>query len=156
MVRSLNNPVDLAMWVSKLTDFMSKELEEGAELMLDFSKLRKVASGETSVVPAVAQDVDSGEVIIVGYVNELALKTAQQEGLATFWSTSRNELWIKGKTSGDYLELVETRVNCEQNSLLYRVRLKGEGSCHTRDNDGKHRLGCYYRRITPNGRLEFI
>jgi phosphoribosyl-AMP cyclohydrolase len=153
---SLKIPVDLAMRVSKLPTFMSKELEEGAELMLDFTKLRKVASGEADVVPAVAQDVDSGEVIIVGYVNELALKTAQQEGLATFWSTSRNELWIKGKTSGDYLELVETRVNCEQNSVLYLVRLKGEGSCHTQGEDGNHRFGCYYRRITPDGKLEFI
>jgi phosphoribosyl-AMP cyclohydrolase len=135
---------------------MSKQLEEGTELTLDFKKLRKVASGDADVVPAVAQDVESGEVIIVGYVNELALNTAQSEGLATFWSTSRNELWIKGKTSGDYLELVETRVNCEQNSVLYLVRLKGEGSCHTRDADGKHRLGCYYRRLTSAGTLEFI
>lgn len=135
---------------------MSKELEEGTELRLDFTKLRKVASGDADVVPAVAQDVETGEVIIVGYVNELALQTAQEEGLATFWSTSRNELWIKGKTSGDYLELIETRVNCEQNSILYRVRLKGEGSCHTRDETGKHRHGCYYRRIAANGSLEFV
>ena len=135
---------------------MSKELEEGTELTLDFKKLRKVASGDADVVPAVAQDVDTGEVIIVGYVNELALKTAQEEGLATFWSTSRNELWIKGKTSGDYLELLETRVNCEQNSILYRVRLKGAGSCHTKDADGNHRHGCYYRRINSDGKLEFI
>lgn len=135
---------------------MSKELEEGSELMLDFTKLRKVARGEADVVPAVAQDVVTGEVLIVGYVNGLALQTARDEGLATFWSTSRNELWIKGKTSGDYLEVVEIRVNCEQNSILYRVRLKGEGSCHTKDAGGKHRLGCYYRRITPEGKLEFV
>lgn len=135
---------------------MSKELEEGTELTLDFTKLRKVARGGADVVPAVAQDVESGEVLIVGYVNELALQTAREEGLATFWSTSRNELWIKGKTSGDYLELVDIRVNCEQNSILYRVRLKGEGSCHTKDASGKHRLGCYYRRITPEGKLEFV
>ena len=135
---------------------MSKDLEEGNELMLDFSKLKKVASGAADVVPAVAQDDESGEVLIIGYVNDLALKTALEEGLATFWSTSRNELWIKGKTSGDYLELVETRVNCEQNSILYRVRLKGEGSCHTKDAAGKPRLGCYYRRVLRDGTLEFI
>ena len=141
---------------SRVPASMSKELEEGTELTLDFKKLRKVASGKADVVPAVAQDVETGEVIIVGYVNDLALKTAQQEGLATFWSTSRNELWIKGKTSGDFLELVETRVNCEQNSILYRVRLKGAGSCHTRDADGNHRHGCYYRRINADGNLEFV
>jgi len=135
---------------------MSKQLEEGTELTLDYTKLKKVASGEADVVPAVAQDADSGEVLIVGYVNDLALQTALEEGLATFWSTSRNELWIKGKTSGDYLELVETRVNCEQNSVLYRVRLKGEGSCHTKDGEGKPRFGCYYRRVLPDGTLEFV
>ncbi len=135
---------------------MSKELEEGIQLSLDYTKLRKIASGEADVIPAVAQDVDSGEVIIVGYVNELALKTAQEEGLATFWSTSRNELWIKGKTSGDYLELIETCVNCEQNSILYKVRLKGKGSCHTKDAEGQHRHGCYYRRLKADGTLEFV
>lgn len=135
---------------------MSKHLEEGTELELDFSKLRKVASADAHVIPAVAQDAESGEVLIIGYVNELALKTALKEGLAIFWSTSRNELWIKGKTSGDYLELVEARVNCEQNSVLYRVRLKGEGSCHTRDALGKPRFGCFYRRILKDGGLEFL
>ena len=134
---------------------MSKELEEGCELMLDFGKLTKVASTAAAVVPAVAQNVDSGEVLFIGYVNELALQTAMREGLATFWSTSRDELWIKGKTSGDYLELVDVRINCEQNSLLYRVRLKGGGACHTKGPDGKARPGCYYRRLKSDGTLEF-
>lgn len=134
---------------------MSKALEEGCELMLDFGKLTKVASTAAAVVPAVAQNADSGEVLIIGYVNEFALQTAMREGLATFWSTSRNELWIKGKTSGDYLELVDVRVNCEQNSLLYRVRLKGGGACHTKGPDGKARSGCYYRRLKSDGTLEF-
>ena len=135
---------------------MSKELEEGSELMLDFGKLTKVASTGAEVVPAVAQEVDSGEVLIIGYVNEVALQTALREGLATFWSTSRNVLWIKGKTSGDYLDLVEVLVNCEQNSLLYRVRMKGGGSCHTKGPDGKARSGCYYRRLRADGTLEFV
>ena len=135
---------------------MSKELEEGVALALDYTKLRKVASGDADVIPAVAQDVESGEVLIIGYVNELALKTAQEEGMATFWSTSRNELWIKGKTSGDFLELVEIRINCEQNSVLYRVKLKGSGSCHTKDSEGKLRFGCYYRRILSDSTLEFV
>jgi len=135
---------------------MSKELEEGLELTLDFKKLRKIAGGEADVIPAVAQDVETGEVLIVGYANELALKTALKEKMATFWSTSRNELWIKGKTSGDFLELIETRVNCEQNSILYRVKLKGKGSCHTKDANGEARHGCYYRRITDGETLEFV
>ena len=74
---------------------------------------------------------------------------------ATFWSTSRNEFWIKGATSGDYLEIVDIRVNCEQNSLLYRVRLKGKGACHIQDGNGVSRHGCYYRRIESGG-LNFV
>jgi len=135
---------------------MSKELEEGTQLTLDFKKLRKIAGGEADVIPAVAQDVETGEVLIVGYANELALQTALKEKMATFWSTSRNELWIKGKTSGDFLELIETRINCEQNSILYRVKLKGKGSCHTKDAQGEARHGCYYRRIKEDGTLEFV
>ena len=76
--------------------------------------------------------------------------------MATFWSTSRNELWIKGKTSGDYLELIEVRVNCEQNSLLYLVKPVGKGACHTKNEDGTPRRGCYYRVIGENNKLKFI
>jgi phosphoribosyl-AMP cyclohydrolase len=135
---------------------MDKQLEEGSRLQLDFTKLAKVAATGAEVVPAIAQDVDTGEVLILGYVNQLALDTALQERKATFWSTSRNELWIKGKTSGDYLELIEVRINCEQNSILYRVRLAGAGSCHTKNQGGTSRLGCYYRRILPDGTLGFL
>lgn len=131
-----------------------KALEEGAQLRLDFRKLRKIASGEADVIPAVAQDAATGEVLILGYVNELALATALKERKATFWSTSRNELWIKGLTSGDFLELIEVRVNCEQNSILYRVRPAGQGACHTKGADGRSRSGCYYRRLRADGTLE--
>ena len=131
-----------------------KALEEGAQLRLDFKKLRKIASGEADVIPAVAQDAATGEVLILGYVNELALATALRERKATFWSTSRTELWIKGLTSGDFLELLEVRVNCEQNSILYRVRPAGQGACHTKGADGRSRSGCYYRRLRPDGTLE--
>ena len=126
---------------------MSKEIEEGLNLSLDFTKLKKVAACSEDVIPAIAQCADTGDVLIVGYVNKLALETAVKEGMATFWSTSRNELWIKGKTSGDYLEIVDILVNCEQNSIVYKVRLKGKGSCHTKDKSGNPRYGCYYHPL---------
>ncbi len=132
-----------------------QELEEGKKLNLDFTKLKKVSQCEEDLVPAVAQDVDTGEVLIVGYANELAFKTTMEQKMATFWSTSRNELWIKGKTSGDFLEIIEVCVNCEQNSLLYRVRPKGKGACHTKNSEGIPRSGCYYRSIQNNSELEF-
>ena len=132
------------------------ELEEGNTLNLDFKKLQKIAECGADVLPAVAQNAETGEVLILGYVNELALKTAQETGMATFWSTSRNELWVKGKTSGDFLKLVEIRVNCEQNSLLYRVIPQGKGACHTKDEQGIAREGCYYRKISDTNSLKFV
>ncbi len=134
----------------------SNDLEEGSEFILDFTKLHKVAACGEDLIPAVAQDVESGDVLQIGYVNQTALETARREGLAVFWSTSRNELWIKGKTSGDYLEIVDIRVNCAQNSILYRVRLKGTGSCHTKNAEGESRRGCYYRRLTADDKLEHV
>lgn len=126
---------------------MSYELEEGSAARLDFAKLQAVAANGCEVIPAIAQDVSSGMVLMLGYVNAAALAEAQRIGRAVFWSTSRNELWIKGATSGDWLELLEIRVNCEQNSLLYLVRPAGGGTCHTRDGAGQHRPTCYYRRL---------
>lgn len=132
---------------------MSREIEEGTALKLDFSKIGQIAGSVPGVIPAVAQDVGTGLVLMVGYVNEEALREAVARKVAVFWSTSRNELWIKGATSGDTLELVETRVNCEQNSILYLVRPQGEGACHTSEPDGKSRTSCYYR-IIDGGELK--
>lgn len=125
------------------------ELENGTTLALDWEKLCKVAATGQTVIPAVAQDVVTGVVLVVGFANEAALCETLRRGCAVFWSTSRNELWVKGATSGNVLELVEVRVNCEQNSLLYRVRVKpGMGACHTAQADGAARFGCYYRVLS--------
>lgn len=125
-----------------------EEIEEGLRARIDFSKLRRIGEAGYEVVPVVLQDADDGRVLFVGYANELALRETLRTRRAVLWSTSRGELWRKGESSGDVLELVEVRVNCEQNSLLYRVRPKGEGACHTRDPaSGRHRPGCYYRRV---------
>lgn len=137
---------------------MSQELEEGNELKLDFQKLRKAAGSGADVLPVVVQDADSLEVLIVAYINEAALQYSFEHRIAAFWSTSRGELWIKGATSGDFLDLVEVRVNCEQNSLLFLVRPRAGGVCHTRDEHGKTRPSCYYRTVTGlkgNDVLEF-
>ena len=132
------------------------QLEEGSELQLDFDKLKKIAATGNSVLPAVIQDMVSKEVLLIGYVNRQALEYALENKVATMWSTSRNELWIKGATSGEYLDLVEVRVNCEQNSLLYLVKVRGKGACHTKDASGNPRFGCYYRRITDKKTLARI
>ncbi len=135
---------------------MDMTREEGSVPELDFDKLRLVAATGARVVPVVVQDADSREVLILAYANEEALAKAFELGKAVFWSTSRNELWVKGATSGDYLELVEVRVNCEQNTLLYLVRPAGEGACHTKGAEGRARAGCYYRRMDGDGVLRFV
>lgn len=127
-------------------------LEEGPELILDFTKLQAIGRGDAAVIPVAVQDAESKEVLIIAYVNREALTYTLSHGVAAFWSTSRNELWVKGATSGDMLELVEARVNCEQNSLLYLVRPLGAGACHTKDAEGVARAGCYYRRIGHSSR----
>jgi phosphoribosyl-AMP cyclohydrolase len=122
------------------------ELEEGTELQLDFSKLEKAIKNVPGIVPVAVQNVDTMEVILVAYANEEALKVAIETRTAVFWSTSRNELWEKGKTSGETFDLVAVYVNCEQNSLLYQVRPRRGGICHTKDQKGEPR-NCFYRKL---------
>lgn len=124
------------------------ELEEGTRLALDFDKLAGVAATGARVVPVVLQDAGSGDVLFIGYANDQALKATLDERIAVLWSTSRNELWRKGATSGDVLEVVDVRVNCEQNSLLYLVNRTTGGACHTTLPSGEARPTCYYRSVT--------
>ena len=133
------------------------QLEEGTLLTLDFKKLRKVAQTEQDVIPVVLQHAENGDVLFIGYANELALAETFKTKQAVLWSTSRNELWRKGATSGDVLDVVEVCVNCEQNSVLYRVVPRRGGVCHTKDADGNARPTCYYRRVLdPAANLEFV
>jgi len=131
-----------------------KELEEGTGLYLDFDKISKVAAQTPGVLPVAVQNIDTKEVILVAYVNKEAFQKSIETGIATFWSTSRNELWVKGATSGNTFALVEVRVNDEQNALVYLVRPNGGGICHTRNSKGQSR-NCFYRRLnTGTGTLE--
>jgi phosphoribosyl-AMP cyclohydrolase len=131
-----------------------KELEESKELRLDFEKLQKVAARNKGLVPVAVQDFDTKEVILVAYTNKEAFEQSIRTRIATFWSTSRNELWVKGDTSGNTFELKEVYVNCEQNSLLYLVKPKRGGICHTYNSKGEAR-NCFYRRLNfKTGELE--
>lgn len=131
-------------------------LEEGTDLSLDFEKLEKIGKAGQKVVPVVLQHAETGEVLYIAYANELALRETLSRKQAVLWSTSRDELWHKGATSGDTLDLVDVRVNCEQNSLLYRVVPRTGGVCHTRDKAGKGRARCYYRRLLSEREVAFV
>jgi phosphoribosyl-AMP cyclohydrolase len=134
----------------------AKELEEGNKLQLDFSKLAKISESCPNVLPVAVQNIDTSEVILIAYTNERALKVAIETRTAVFWSTSRNELWEKGKTSGEVFDLIEVYVNCEQNSLLYKVKPRRGGMCHTKNKKGEAR-NCYYRRLNfKTGELDNI
>lgn len=135
---------------------VSTHLEENLDLTLDYTKLQGVAGTGQHVVPVVLQHAETGEVLFLAYANELALQTSLQEGTAVLWSTSRNELWRKGATSGDVLKLIDVRVNCEQNSLLYRVVPARAGVCHTKDEAGQTRSTCYYRHLVGESGLAFV
>lgn len=127
-----------------------RDLEEGTELQVNFDK-------RGGLVPCVVQDVADGRILMLAYVNDLALTTTFEKGMATFWSTSRAELWTKGETSGDFLKIVEVLTDCDQDALVYRVEPQGAGACHTKDAEGRTRKSCFYRVADSEGsELQFI
>lgn len=105
------------------------------------------------VLPVVVQDVETGDVLMLAYTNEEALSITRESGLATFWSTSRQEIWVKGETSGDTLSVKEIRIDCDQDALLYRVHMNGAAVCHTRYESGHNRRRCFYRRLESDGSM---
>jgi phosphoribosyl-AMP cyclohydrolase len=92
---------------------------------MDFSKLN-------GLVPAVVQDAESQEVLMVGFMNEDALARTRDTGFVTFFSRSRNELWTKGETSGNRLQVVSLFTDCDDDTVLVKVKRLGDGNvCHT-------------------------
>ncbi len=134
---------------------MSK-IEETDALTLNFQKLEQAVKGSPGIIPVAVQNADTREVILLAYTNELAFRKAIESRSLVLWSTSRNELWEKGKTSGETFDLLEVLVNCEQNSLLYRVRPRRGGICHTKNRQDEPR-NCYYRKLNfSTGKLENV
>jgi len=124
--------------------------EHTRDLQLDFG-----ADGQ-ALIPVVTQDARTKEVLILAFANREAFDETRRSGYATYWSRSRKELWKKGLTSGDLLKMVEIRINCEQNSLLYLVTPEGKGACHAKKADGLPYSSCYYRRIETDGSLTVV
>ena len=92
---------------------------------MDYSKLN-------GLIPAVVQDDSSGEVLMVGFMNAEALELTESSGYATFFSRTRNQLWTKGQSSGNRLRVASMLVDCDEDTVLLRVRREGEGNvCHT-------------------------
>jgi phosphoribosyl-AMP cyclohydrolase len=91
---------------------------------IDFEKMRGLA-------PAIVQDAVSGEVLMLGFMNQPALERTLAGGYVTFYSRTRNELWTKGETSGNRLKVISASTDCDRDSLLFRVEVEGAGKvCH--------------------------
>lgn len=127
-----------------------------SQINLDFKKLKSILKSDEDILPVAVQDVHSKEVLMVAFANLKAVKESFSRQQAVFWSTSRQELWIKGESSGDTLRLIEVRTNCYENSLLYIVELEGKGMCHTKDKNQDSRYGCFYRKLTAIDQSKFI
>ena len=102
---------------------------------MDYSKL-------DGLIPAVIQDADTSEVLMVGFMNEAALAETRRTGFATFFSRTRNALWTKGETSGNKLEVVDILVDCDDDTVLLKVKRLGDGNvCHTGERT------CFFRKL---------
>jgi len=105
------------------------------------SWLDEVAWNDQGLVPAIAQDAASGQVLTLAWMNRSALETSLQEGRAVYWSRSRNKLWRKGEESGHVQRLLEIRLDCDADCVLLQVEQVGGIACHT------GRARCFYRRL---------
>jgi phosphoribosyl-AMP cyclohydrolase len=104
-------------------------------MKIDFTKL-------DGLIPAVIQDAESLEILMVGFMNEEALALTKQTGYATFFSRTRNKLWMKGETSGNQLQVLETLVDCDEDTLVLKCKRLGDGVvCHTGERS------CFYRNL---------
>ncbi|OJJ15025.1 phosphoribosyl-AMP cyclohydrolase [marine bacterium AO1-C] len=136
--------------MNKLDTATIIELEEGLKLTPQFAK-------RGGLLPVAVQETSTGQLLMIASVNEEALALTLETKLATFWSTSRNQLWTKGKTSGDLLKIDKILIDCDQDALVYQVTLLGQGVCHTYDSQGDHRKACFYREIDlEENSLQFI
>ena len=110
----------------------------GVFCYMDYSKLN-------GLIPAVIQDAETSQVLMVGFMNEQALTETRRTGYATFFSRTRGALWMKGETSGNRLEVAEILVDCDDDTVLVKVKRQGDGNvCHTGERS------CFYRKLdTP-------
>ncbi|MGZ2257810.1 phosphoribosyl-AMP cyclohydrolase [Roseobacter sp. A03A-229] len=104
---------------------------------------------EAGLIPAIAQDATSGEVLMMAWMNRAAVARTLETGKVTYWSRSRQAFWIKGETSGHHQALVDMRVDCDRDCLLLQVNQTGP-ACHT------GRRNCFYTDVTDGTEVELL
>lgn len=115
-----------------------------ASFALDFGK------ATDGLIPAIAQDWRTGDVLMVGFINQQAWEKTLETGHATYWSRSRKKLWTKGESSGNLQVVKEILVDCDLDTVIYKVEQIGGAACH------EGYPSCFFRKVTPNGELEVI
>lgn len=116
------------------------ELEETIVMNPQFEK-------RGGLLPVAVQETSTGQILILASTNKEAFEYSIQNKVAAFFSTTRNKLWIKGESSGNYLQLDEVLIDCDQDALVYKVTLKKGGVCHTFNQNGENRKACFYRAL---------
>ena len=106
-------------------------------------QLASVTFNADGLVAAIAQDVESREVLMMAWMNAETLRMSLTEGRTVFWSRSRTEVWRKGDTSGDRQFVREAYYDCDGDTLLFVVEQEGKGACHTGE------FSCFYRAFGP-------
>lgn len=104
---------------------------------------------DQGLIPAIAQDVDTGEVLMMAWMNEEAVQKTLETRRVTYWSRSRQSFWVKGETSGHVQELIDLRVDCDRDCLLLVIRQTGP-ACHT------NRRSCFYTSVTDGSEIELM
>lgn len=126
----------------------TSNIEKSLDFTPDFIK-------RGGLLPVIVQDARTGQILMLGYANEEALNHTIKSKLATFYSTSRKEIWTKGLTSGDQLRVLNIFTDCDQDAIIYQVEMLGSGACHTKNQESKSRKSCFYRVYSfENNKLE--
>ena len=110
-----------------------------------FEWVQQIRWNEQGLVPAIAQDWQTGEILMMGWMNHQALELTVAEGRAVYWSRSRRDLWRKGEESGHVQQLRELRIDCDADTVLIKVEQLGGIACHT------GRRSCFYRKLEGDG-----
>lgn len=115
------------------------------------AQAEEINFGETGIIPVAVQDANTLQLLVIAYTNKEALDKTLETCIVTFWSRTRQELWVKGDTSGNRYWLKEARINCECNSLLYLAIPEAGGMCHITGKNGNAMTSCFYRTIEKTG-----
>jgi phosphoribosyl-ATP pyrophosphohydrolase/phosphoribosyl-AMP cyclohydrolase len=112
----------------------------------DFTDLKYDQNG---LIPAIIQDAETGEILMMAYMNDKSLRATVETGKTHFWSRSRQKYWMKGESSGHTQEVKEISIDCDKDTLLIKVKQIG-AACH----EGYH--NCFFRKLNTNGEWEVV